>query len=80
MCGNTKAEILRAIMGNLKNHDFTVFSKFEIDEEQGLVLLEALQDYKGMCQEGDFFHVPFPAQVFNSEAQVRRGKDGKIMC
>lgn len=79
MCGNTKAEILRAILGNLKQHDFAVNGKFAITDEEGAVLLEALEDYKGMCKEGEFFYVPFPAQVFNSDVVPKGGKNGEII-
>lgn len=65
MCGNTKGEILRAILGNLKQHDFTVNGKFAITDEEGAVLLEALQDYKAMCEAKEFYHVPFPAATFS---------------
>lgn len=80
MCGNTKGEILRALLGNLRNHDFKVFAKFEIDDEQGAVLQEALEDYKGMCEAKEFFYVPFPGDVFNSKTQPRRGQNGEIIC
>lgn len=79
MCGNTKAEILRAILGNLRQHDFEVNGNFAINDEEGMVLLSALEDYKHMCDAGDFFYVPFPDQVFNSDAVVRRGNDGKVI-
>ena len=79
MCGNTKAEILRAIMGNLKQHDFTVHSKFKITDEEGAVLLAALEDYKEMCANHEFYYVPFPADVFNDQTVVRMGQNGKII-
>lgn len=66
----TKAEYLRAILGNLKQHDFTVFPKFSINEVEGKVLLEALKDYKAMCEAKDFYHVPFPAEVFNDNRRA----------
>ncbi len=79
MCGNTKGEILRAILGNLKQHDFTVHSKFKITDEEGAVLLEALEDYKEMCANKEFYYVPFPAQVFNDDTQPRRGHNGEVI-
>lgn len=79
MCGNTKAEILRAILGNLKQHDFAVNGKFAITDEEGAVLLEALEDYKEMCKKGEFFYVPFPAQVFNSDVVPKGGRNGEII-
>ena len=79
MCGNTKAEILRAILGNLKQHDFTVHSKFKITDEEGAVLLEALEDYKEMCANHEFYYVPFPAQVFNSDTVPKGGRNGEII-
>lgn len=78
MCGLTRAETLRAILGNLKQHDFDVNGKFQITEEEGAVLQLALEDYKGMCEAGDFFYVGYPEQVFNSDVVVKRGNDGKI--
>lgn len=79
MCGNTKAEILRAILGNLKQHDFSVNGKFKITDEEGAVLLAALEDYRGMCAERAFHYVPFPAEVFNDQTVVRMGDYGEII-
>ena len=79
MCGNTRAEILRAIMGNLKQHDFDVNGKFAITDEEGAVLLMALEDYKQICDEGEFYSI-LPKEVFNDNTVVRRGSDGKIIC
>lgn len=79
MCGNTKAEILRAILGNLKQHDFAVNGKFAITDEEGAVLLEALEDYKEMCANKEFYYVPFPAQVFNSDVVPKGGRNGEII-
>ena len=78
MCGLTRAETLRAILGNLKQHDFDVNGKFQITEEEGAVLLMALKDYKYMCESEEFYYVPFPDAVFNDNTVVRRGNDGKI--
>lgn len=80
MCGNTKAEILRAILGNLKQHDFNVNGKFAITDEEGAVLLAALKDYKYMCESKEFYYVPFPDEVFNDQTVVRMGQNGKIIC
>ena len=80
MCGNTKAEILRAILGNLKKHDFNVNGKFAITDEEGAVLLAALKDYKYMCESKEFYYVPFPDEVFNEQTVVRMGQNGKIIC
>lgn len=55
MCGMTKGEILRAILVNLRQHDFEVHSKFGITDEEGAVLLEALDDYRHMCEAQEFF-------------------------
>lgn len=79
MCGMTKGEILRAILVNLRQHDFDVHSKFEITDEEGAVLLEALDDYRHMCEAQEFYYVPFPAEVFNSETPVKRGQNGEII-
>ena len=70
MCGNTEAETLRAVLGNLKNHDFTVFPKFTVEDYEGKVLLKALEDYKAMCEAHEFYHVPFPDAVFNSNTVI----------
>lgn len=72
MNGCTKAEILRAVLGNLKQHDFTVNGKFAITEEEGAVLLEALKDYKYMCETEEFYYVPFPAAVFVDNTVFKR--------
>ena len=79
MCGMTKGEILRAILVNLRQHDFEVHSKFGITDEEGAVLLEALDDYRYMCEAQEFYYVPFPAEVFNSETSVKRGQNGEII-
>ncbi len=80
MCGMTKGEILRAILVNLRQHDFEVHSKFELTDEEGAVLLEALKDYQYMCREKEFYYVPFPADVFSSETALKRGQNGEIIC
>lgn len=65
MCGNSRQDVLRAILVNLRQHDFTVWPKFSITDEEGAVLLAALEDYKKMCEAKEFYYVPFPADVFS---------------
>ena len=71
MCNMTNAETLRAILGNLKQHDFSVNPTFKIEAWEGAVLLEALKDYQEMCKNKEFYYVPFPAEVFNDERVTR---------
>lgn len=80
MCGMTKGEILRAIVVNLRQHDFDVHSKFSLTDEEGAVLLEALEDYQSICRNKEFYYVPFPADVFSSETALKRGQNGEIIC
>lgn len=48
----TKAERLRAIMGNIKNWSFDVNPQYRIEQEDAEVLLEALKDYRHYCDMG----------------------------
>lgn len=48
----TKAERLRAIMGNIKNWSFDVNPQYRIEQEDAQVLLEALKDYRHYCDMG----------------------------
>ena len=54
----TKAERLRALVGNVKNWSFDVEPQFRLEKEDAKVLLEALQDYRRYCDmahEGVFY-------------------------